>query len=303
MNIRLNQLEKDNGLMHFNTVTGEKKSQKQIMQEKLEKKDAQGKTVNAMELSLVKDIPTQKKLAARKQAVKKRGEVFSEQLKTDQEIASRQEHMAELEKEAVNAQNELDKLTQSKEKLAEAYKDNLDSDEYKEKLLELEKAETEWKSRVDSAKSEKDGESATINGIKLALLKSDPMVKASKEANDIMDKSNKDIVNELVGQAKDNMEEKLEEKIEDAKKVKEEKEEEEKKKVEREKKQEQYEKLDDTKNSREVAVENSDVEDTAEVVQTAGTTHDRIQQEIKNLIKTQQLVEEDLKGLEIDQQM
>lgn len=261
----------DNNRRQFEATTAEKKKQ-----------GLQGKTLNAADLSIGKDVATQKRVDARKEAMKKLGDVFASQLKTDNEINSRTERMAKLEEEAVNAQNELDKIIQSKEELSEAYKDNLNSDEYISQLTDLEKAEEEWTARVQSAKSQKAAESATINAIHKALLKADPMVNAAKAADKIMEKANNEIISELVNQAKEDIDDKLEEDIEEAKKAKEEKQEEEKKQVER---------------------ENSGIKETTEVVQTADATYDKIQNEIQNLIKKQQLIEEDLKGLEVDSQL
>ena len=274
----------ENNSMNFGVATGGKQSLKKLREE--ENKGLQGKTLNAADLSLGKDMATQKKLDARKEAMKKLGDVFSSQLKTDNDLASRTERMAKLEDEAVNAQKELDKVTQSKAELAEAYKDNLHSDAYITELINLDKVEEEWTARVQSAKSQKAGESATISAIHQALLKADPMVNAAKAADKIMEEANNEIVDELVNQAKEDIDEKLEEKIEDAKKAKEEKEEEEK---EEEKKQ--------------VEREDSGIKDATQVIQTADATYDKIQNEIQNLIRAQQLIEEDLKGLEVDRQL
>lgn len=269
-----------NDKMHFEAATGGKKSLKNLRQE--EKQGLQGKTLNAADLSLSRDVGTQKKLDARKEAMKRLGDVFSSQLKTENNITSRTERMVKLEEEAVNAQKELDKVTQSKVELAESYKDNLDSDEYITELIDLDKAEDEWSARVQSAKSQKGEESGTISAIHQALLKADPMVDATKAADKIMEKANNEIIHDLVNQAKDDIDEKLEEEIEEAKKAKEEKVDEEKAQIDR---------------------ENSGVKDATEVIQTADITHDKIQNEIQNLIRAQQLIEEDLKGLEVDQQL
>ncbi|WP_455715602.1 hypothetical protein [Anaerosporobacter sp.] len=271
MNVNLNRLRnQDNGSMQMETSTGEKKQ------------GAHRKTLNRNDLTLEIDVIAQKEFDARKNAMKKLGDVFSNHLKTDNEIDVRTKRMAELEDEVLNGQKELEKVMQSKEELKEAYKDNLNSDAYITELKNLEDAEDEWKARVTKAKSEKAGESAIISGIHQALLKSDPMVKASKEADKIMENANNEIVNELVNQAKDNIDEKLEEEIEETKKAKEEKAEEEKKAV---------------------GKENTSIKDTTEVIQTADSTRDKIKKEIKNLINTQQLIEEDLKGLGVDQQL
>lgn len=282
MNINFKGLgnTEQNDKMYFDVATSGKKSLKNVRQE--EKQGEQGKTLNAAELSLGRDVVAQKKLDARKEAMKKLGDVFSSQLKTESNIASRTERMTKLEEEAVNAQKELDKVAKGKAELAETYKDNLNSDEYITELINLDKAEDEWTVRVQSAKSQKAEESATISAIHQALLKADPMVKATKAADKIIEKANNEIVDELVNQAKEDIDEKLEEEIEEVKKAKEEKEKEEKTQVER---------------------ENSEVNDATEVIQTADATHDKIQSEIQNLIRAQQLIAEDLKGLEVDQQL
>lgn len=269
-----------NDKIQFEVAMSGKKSLNNIRQE--QKQGLQGKTLNVADLSLDRDVGAQKKLEARKEAMKKLGDVFSNQLKTESNIASRTERMTKLEEEAVNAQKELDKVTQSKAELAESYKDNLNSDEYITELINLDKAEDEWTARLQSAKSQKAEESATISAIHQALLKADPMVKATKAADKIMEKANNEIVDELVNQAKEDIDEKLEEEIEEVKKAKEEKEEEEKTQVER---------------------ENSEVNDATEVIQTSDVTYDKIQSEIQNLIRAQQLIQEDLKGLEVDQQL
>lgn len=269
-----------NDKIQFEVAMSGKKSLNNIRQE--QKQGLQGKTLNVADLSLDRDVGAQKKLEARKEAMKKLGDVFSSQLKTESNIASRTERMTKLEEEAVNAQKELDKVTQSKAELAESYKDNLNSDEYITELINLDKAEDEWTARLQSAKSQKAEESATISAIHQALLKADPMVKATKAADKIMEKANNEIVDELVNQAKEDIGEKLEEEIEEVKKAKEEKEEEEKTQVER---------------------ENSEVNDATEVIQTSDVTYDKIQSEIQNLIRAQQLIQEDLKGLEVDQQL
>ena len=269
-----------NDKIQFEVAMSGKKSLNNIRQE--QKQGLQGKTLNVADLSLDRDVGAQKKLEARKEAMKKLGDVFSNQLKTESNIASRTERMTKLEEEAVNAQKELDKVTQSKAELAESYKDNLNSDEYITELINLDKAEDEWTARLQSAKSQKAEESATISAIHQALLKADPMVKATKAADKIMEKANNEIVDELVNQAKEDIDEKLEEEIEEVKKAKEEKEEEEKTQVER---------------------ENSEVNDATEVIQTSDVIYDKIQSEIQNLIRAQQLIQEDLKGLEVDQQL
>lgn len=268
MNVNLNRLgNQESNSLQFGNVSGEKKQ------------GFQRKTLSSRNLNLEIDVQAQKKNNAKKRAMKKLEEVFSGHLKIDNEIETRTKRMTELDEDALNAQKELEKVMQSKEELKEAYKDNLNSDAYLGELNRLEEAEDEWKARVNKARSEKDGESSIISGIHLALLKSDPMVKASKEADKIMENANNQIVNELVNEAKDNIEEKLEEDIEEAKEAKEEEEE------------------------KEVEKENTNIKETTEAIQTADTEHDKIQNEIKNLINTQQLIEEDLKGLGIDQQL
>ncbi|WP_167958106.1 hypothetical protein [Anaerosporobacter faecicola] len=305
MNVKYNGLGSiDHSTQHLEVATGKQKTVQEKRMEEEEKKAAQGNTLRATDLNLTQDIPAMKKMNAKKEAMKKLGDVFSSQLKTDNEMATRAEHMEELEQQAQAAQQEIDKIDESKAALAKEYEGNEQDPEYQSKMLELDKSKEEFTSRLNSARSEKEGESMTINAIHLALLKEDPMVGAQKEADKIMDSANKEFANALLNEAKDAIDEKLEKQMEEAKEKKEEKEEEEAKQVEREKEQEQLQNVhDNTKDPLEVKVENNDVTDTSDMIQTAEITHGKIQSEIKNLLKTQQLVEEDLKGLEVDQQL
>lgn len=303
MYIKFNNNVEKGVIGHSGQVTiGEKKNAAQLRQEKLEKEASKTDTVNALDLTLVPDPIAIKKRNAHKEAMKKLGDVFSSQLKTDNEIATHTDRMAELDQEALSAQAELDKLNEKKSELQKEYEGRTDSPEYIQKALEIDKAATEFNSRLQAAKSEKEGLSKAVEGIHLALLKADPMVGAKKAADKIMEAANKDIISDIVDDTKDSIDDKMEEVVEKAQEKKEEKQEEEEKQVEREKKQEQLEAVqDDIKDPKEVAVENQDLTNATDMIQTADSTQSKIENEIKNLIKNQQLIEEDLKGLEIDQ--
>ncbi|WP_310605258.1 hypothetical protein [Anaerosporobacter sp.] len=304
MNIQVNSgRDNSKNAMHGRVTSGGKGLDK-LVKERQKKSDKQGKTVKVSELTLTQDTVVQKRLQARKSAMKKIGDTFSKQLKIDQDITARQDHIVELEKDILGARAGLDQITESKAKLAEEYEGRLDSDEYKVELKKLNDAEDEWKSRVQTAVNARDGESATIEAIHQALLKSDPMVNTMKEADKILDAANKEIIGELIDEAKESVDEDLEETIEEAKKIKEEKEEEEKKEVEREHKRDELEnRTESAKSSKEISVENSSIREATETIQTVDATHNKIQKEIKILVKTQQLLEEDLKGLEVNQQI
>lgn len=307
MNVKFNGIEQNKvNELEIKVATGKKKTAREIHQEKLKQEKAQGKTLKGFELNLAKDPISQKLEKAREEAMKKLQNVLKDHMDVADEITERQEHIAELDKDILGNQEMLDKIEESKKALAKQYEGNENSKEYKNQLLQLDKQYGEIKGRVDLAQCEKEAESKTINKIHLALLKADPMVGAQKEADNIMDKANEEVISDLVDEAKDKTEEKLEEQIEKAQEEKEEKKEEEKKKVEKEKEQDQLEARtknvrEDNKSPQEVAVENDDLNNANEVIQTADSTQNKLKDEIKNILKAQQLVEDDLKGLEVDQ--
>ena len=103
---------------------------------------------------------------------------------------------------------------------------------YPEQALELNKRSIHFREERKEAQKGMKEDVAKIKAIRLERLKSDPMVEAEKNADQIMENASKEIIGLLKQEAIDNMDEKQQEAEEKAKDTKEEKKEEEEKKRE-----------------------------------------------------------------------
>ena len=142
--------------------------------------------------------------------------------------------------------------------------------------------------------------------MKIERLKSDPMVEASEQAEEIMLQANQEIIGELRKEAVEHVEEKLEETVDAAKEQAEKKEEEQEKLEEQKEKQEELEKtIEKAKESSDSTASNNTVRhDVFEVDMDAITSYNssknKIDQELEKIIDELNLIMEDLKGAEVD---
>lgn len=218
----------------------------------------------------------------------------------------------ELLKKEQDIQNNVTKETLSgeeMEQLAQIHKNPLT--EYQSRALGLNQLAAKSKLAIADAQKQMNGDTADMKSIYLERLKSDPMQKAQKSAEDILEAAGKEIQNMLVGEAKDVMDEKTEEEKEWAKEKSEEKKEEEKIIEEREEKQAVEQALmEKTKEAVEEAKAKQQKNDAPEIKidemieitnpsDTAKTVSESLD-EIKNRMK---LLEADLKGITVDEEV
>lgn len=213
---------------------------------------------------------------------------------------------------------ERSKQTGSKVKLTEEEKDQIKNmgapTEYQSAVL----ATDEFNRRLKSEQAGADEDGAVIDGIKKALLKQHGMVDAKKEADSIMDAANKQIINTLISQSKDAVDAKYDDAKKKAEKAKQEKEEQDKKIEEQRAKREQEEaaladktekrdNLSDAAQSSSVQSGTKSSDTVSDAVQDtitkADSVHSQIQNDIQNMIKNQKLIEDDIKGLDVDQEV
>lgn len=202
-----------------------------------------------------------------------------------------------------------------KERLAEIHKKGLTA--YQKDMMELDGKEEVYRQRASQKESSANAISSSITNIELERLKTHPVADATREADEIMEAANKELIGGLWAEAKDNIDEKMEEAMEKAEEAAEEKEEEEKKEAEHKK-----EKLELEKRIEEARLSSSVAESTrpdTSVNTSAGTSfdttevHDIIQEsssnnssaskaekEIQKLVEELNLIMEDLKGAKVD---
>ena len=272
-----------------------------------------------------------KKENAKKKALKIVGDAFSNERKIDDDIKSRREKIDSLLKDIGDARKSIGVLEKSRSELMDVYGVTEDSPEENDlKLLEKEfrsnlpgskemltieerarlseiKANglTEYQQRsmellqyespfLEEAYEAEKGiyeEERIISGIKIERLKHHTMLDASKQADKVMDEASKEIVKMIVDEAKENIDKKAEEEKEKAKAEKEKKEElEEKIEAAREKRREN-EKLTEEilENASEVTTVVNDVKEA--------------QQEVKEMLSKMKLIEDDIKGSAVDENL
>lgn len=204
-------------------------------------------------------------------------------------------------------QEELDRLGELDEEAYAKYKEQTAGIDIATDLYELKKAQ-EWQ-MVEAYNSE-------ITGINLERLKFHKMVDAQKEADEINKEASEDAINSLIGEAQEHIEETHEEKWEEAKEAAEKKEEQEEKieeqRQEKEEFQEQLEiKREESSEAEEIRIEQEkNAREQGEIIEgateymggDAGLSSD-VKAAIKDMLNKMKVLEEDLKGAEIDDKL
>lgn len=229
---------------------------------------------------LENDPIAERKALAQKRARKAVMDVYEGSAKTDDSIReskSRSESYKELAKQAQT------ELAQTRE--ARAHLKEISSPEEYEKIsAEYDEMEAIWMRRIESYQGGVKAENQAVEGIKLELLKSHPMVDASKAAESIIQAASKEAVGMFYDQVKENLDELQKENEEKVKELK-------------EKKEEEEQRTEDSKDDKSLVPEH------AEEIQKAAQTQDTVRQQIKKVLEEELVLGEDLKGLEVDESL
>ena len=225
--------------------------------------------VFAGDLNLIDDPVTKKRKEAQQKALKVVKDAWDIDRSIDADIQERRDHYDKMKTLYSEAQDEVLKINDQKKALREQHMVEPDSQEqkdlellekrqvcmsgkfnielteeewkrceeidkagltnYQEQALELNKRSIHFRKELKEAQKGMKEDVAKIKAIRLERLKSDPMVEAEKNADQIMENASKEIIGLLKQEAIDNMDEKQQEAEEKAKDTKEEKKEEEKK--------------------------------------------------------------------------
>lgn len=257
------------------------------------------------------------------QEIVQRGEAHKEELRQlygVEEDSQEQKDLKLLEKEAASkkhyANSDQVRLTdEEKERLAEIHEQGLT--EYQERCMNIDKEQEHFEKKIDDLKTEIKAYSNAVAATKLERLKYHDMVNAQEKAEDLMEAASKEAVGLLMGEAKDHVDEELEEKVEEAKKKAEEEAEEEKKVEERKEDREKLEaRIDEAharkeeqearrRESEERAREDSELLDSMMDAGMGGigTAKADVKAAIKEMLHKMKLLEEDIKGSLIDEEV
>lgn len=293
-------------------------------------KNTTSKSINASELNDRLDPVGARLKSARNQAMKFIRDALAGELSIDDDMKKRNDHIGELAATINHAEGSIRKIDSEMAELKEKFEVDPDSQEEKDLqfLVNAERARAkspmgelppEVQEQVDSIKSNmteyqerayplllerdvhvdtlKDAkidirvENTTVRDMAVERLKSDPMGDAWDEANAVMEAASKDVVSMLVSEAQDNIDEDLEEKKEEAKEAEEAKEKLEERinaTKEREKKQEELTE-DILEAVSERSIKELDMSDP--------------NSEINELVNKLKLIEYDVKGAVVDEEV
>lgn len=188
--------------------------------------------------------------------------------------------------------------------------------EYQEKCLEINNEEFIFKNRQQSAEDYAGYLLSSLTDMKLERLKYHKMADAQKNADKVMEQASEDIQGMLVEEARDYVDETYEEQREEAKKEAEEKEEQEEKiELRREQKELIEERIEtaqentheaeeaEKEQSKDAREEAQFLKDMAEAGMDVAGAGDAVKAEIKDMLNKLKLVEADIKGIEIDEEI
>lgn len=286
------------------------------------------KTIFAGGLKKVIDPIQQKKEQAQKQAMKIVGDTWASDRKIDDDLDARREKVRKYKEAISAANDELKEIEKKRAELRESMgiaedsqeeqdlkllEKEIDSQkpesdirlteeeqerikqirangltEYQERSLAMKGGGALYETEILEAAQNMRIESATIKSIELERLKSDPMVKAQKAADEVMEQASDQIIGMLMEEAKDHIDEEMEEKKEAAEEAEEKKEEQEERIEKQDEKKEQEEKL------------REQIKESTELVTKSDDLMDDIQREVKKILDDMKLLEEDLKGAAVD---
>lgn len=162
--------------------------------------------------------------------------------------------------------------------------------EYQEAALREEGKKEYWENKKEQAEAGIKAEGSVVTAVKLELLKSAPMSDCQKQAREIMEEASKEVIAGLMEKVKetvDQVREEAEEKIK-----------------EKEEEEEEAEKLEERKAEADEAAKKGErpkqQPDSLKLFLSEGIDGD-LKKELKNLAEEMKLLEEELKGMHIDQ--
>lgn len=257
----------------------------------------------------------------RKEAQKKAMKVVSDAWNTDKEIdksiEDRRNHYNKLLDDKKEAQSHLNDIDKQVNALKEEYGITEDMKyrdwpaEFKQRYFELNNQASEFKAQIYDADKLMKDDLADIRAISIERLKSSPMADAQETADAIIEAANKEIVDIAMQESKEHIEEKMEETQEKAEKEAEKKEiEEEKLENIRENKAMQEAMIEGTKEAiaeakakhKENEAPDLPLEDLVKLAQVNSETN-KAQKALKDIKNSMSLLEADLTGIKVDEEI
>ncbi len=235
----------------------------------------------------VQDRILQKREQAQKQAMKIVGEAWEKDRAIDTGLEESRERSRALQQENQEYRQAVQDIEDQQAKLKDAWGDT-ESEEYLQQQSDLEDQKAEYQRRIGVNEGQIIGENAGVRATRRERLKYNPMVKAQKVADGIMEAAGKDAMGMLLDEGREHIDEQQQEREEQAEKL--------------EEKREEQEKLIEERMEHKSEME--DVGDVpAEEIISLDKVQSDIEQQIQDIMKKMNLVSEDLKGAVVDENL
>jgi len=235
----------------------------------------------------------EKRATAMEKAKKLVGDVFAAEKSVDDDLAERANRIKESEQSIVDANKELAKLEEEKEKLKEQYgvtgeeTERLLPAEYKMQRDELTRYGEPYRQVINEAKDVIEEEQKIISAIEVQRLKTDPMVETAKQAEELLASAEEEIAGMILVATVEN----LKENAEEAKEKQEA--EEEKAELEEAKREEREERR------KEADLTDMPMQELLHLEQARG----EMKQEVDSMLTEMKLLAEDIKGSMVDEEL
>lgn len=326
MIIKNYQLNTDNNRLNLTAAEKNNNNSDRKTSKDKQVKGVEG-SVYSGDLNLLQDSITMIKVKAHRNALKTIMEEFSNEQKIDDNVALMKQRISEFSENAQEVRSELKNVNGMQQQLDQTYGVTEGSDEqidldllrkerdlaktndldlltdeekfrlanigpmtdYQKQSLDYDDAAGVLKERLKTAMDGIQTDQKTINQINIDRLKQAPMIDAQLVADQILEDSSNEIIGMLNAEVKDNFDEKINENNE---KIEE----------DREEKAEEAEKAEKSDfENQNTSVSDSTENDYINEVQQASYDQTRLQSELRAAIQSNQMIDEDLKGIMLDQ--
>ena len=264
-------------------------------------------TIYAGNIGVRPDSIQIKRQQAQKKAMKILQDTFSADKELDQGMEDMAARAAELQDQNLEYRKELDNIRATRAGLEKSYdglEDGQENADLDVTCKELDEQEKLIQSKIAGNESSIKGIRRSLGDMKIERLKSNPMLKAQDQAEEIIDSANKEILGDLINEGKKHIEEKMAEEKEKAAERAEKKEEEEEKKEAKEKQEAEMEAW--IEGTKEAASSDRDaVPSVKEFDEIASKTSDpnsktKVEKEMEEILDGLKLLQDDLKGAAVD---
>lgn len=334
--ISISSIRREQDDFQLSISSGRTRSQKREQAEKAEKENRKSIYLGDITQGNSQDQVSEKYARAQKRAIKKIMDQLEDDIKIDDDMAVETANVEQLQKDIQGYRDDITAVQERRDDIRNRYQVDPDSQEqkdlelmqkaeqhqrepfnpeyelsdeekehlnsltektmYQEDMLLCDQEEQQYKSRIDLAYRKIEESKATVYATEKALLQTHPMVDAMKDADKIMESANKERIGSLFDEGVNELEEKN---AEAQKEMAENKEKALEEKIEREKMEAEEQKREEADQE----MEDSVMAVTMQAMTYGQQTSEAVQANIKNLIQDQILLDVDLKGLRVDDQI